>query len=85
MSDTRMSKGRFVLTVTYVEPNPDYVPPPEFEPYEYHRKDTRTAPQMHYETQAVLSAELTPMQFEALKYETLKVWQAAMKAPLVMD
>jgi hypothetical protein len=75
--------GRYTLTVTYSEPNPLYVAPPQN--YGGYERDTRTPEQQIELNTSVLSCELTPEQFNVLKYETLKVWQMQLVAPLVMN
>ena len=77
--------GRYTLTVTYSEPNPLYVRAPIRNHFDYDQRDDRTLEQQIETHTSVLSCELTPEQFLALKYETLKVWQMPLVAPLVMD
>ena len=68
-------QGRYTLTVTYYEKNPNYVPLPDMNSsWGYQERDKREPHQVNYENVTVLQADLTPEQFHALKAETLKVW-----------
>ena len=81
--------GRYQITVVYEDRNPDYVEPPPLD-YQFGTDRDRREPheRAEFRERTVLSCEwceLTPEQFVALKYETLKVWQAQLIAPIVMD
>jgi len=60
--------GRYSLTVTYDEPNPDYQPGAS-------AWGDRQPERLNV---TVLMCSLTPEQFERLKAETLASWRAAM-------
>lgn len=67
--------GRFTLTVTYSEPNPNYIAPTSFDSFSgYRDRDKREPHQIDPETRTVLSVELTPEQWEQVKRDTLKAW-----------
>jgi hypothetical protein len=60
-----MSNGRYTLTVTYDEPNPNYRP----------GESTWGGHQPERLNVHVLTCELTPAQFDQLKRDTLKAWE----------
>lgn len=72
-----MNNERYRLIVQRVVPNPAYVAPPPHDPYySSYERDKRTPDQLNAEIVDVLSVELTAAQWERLRVDTLKAWEA---------